>query len=99
MLRGVGLAARQELLAAATERSLEPGAVLLRQGAHNEQMYLVVEGDLAVHLDTLDGEPIAMIGAGETVGELSVLDGSVASAHVVAQSYCRLLVLDEESFL
>ncbi len=97
-LEGVGLAARQELLASAERRNLAAGQSLITQGAQNEHMFLVVHGELGVHLESVDGEPVAIIGTGETVGELGVLDGSAASAHVVARTECLLLAVKEEDF-
>jgi diguanylate cyclase (GGDEF)-like protein len=61
-------------------------------------MYLLVEGELAVYLNAIEGQPLAVIDTGEVVGELSLLDGSVASAHVVAHSHCRVLAVDEGAF-
>lgn len=98
MLEGVGLTARRELLASSTLSILAPGEVLIHQGSRNECMYLVLEGELGVLLDSIDGDPVALIGGGETVGELSVLDGSEASANVVARSACRLLAIREDGF-
>lgn len=98
MLRGVGLTARRELLASAQLSELARGEVLIEQGSHNDCMFLVLEGQLGVHLDHIDSEPVALIGPGETVGELSVLDGSAASAHVVARTACRLLAIREDGF-
>src|SRR5690606_18076360 len=90
--------ARRELLASAQLSELARGDVLIEQGSPNECMFLVLEGELGVHLDQIDTEPVAVIGPGETVGELSVLDGSAASAHVVARTPCRLLAIREEGF-
>jgi diguanylate cyclase (GGDEF)-like protein len=41
---------------------------------------------------------VAVLGRGETVGELSLLDGSVASAHVVSAEPTTLLEIDEGPF-
>jgi len=98
MLEGVGLTARRELLAEAAYARLEPGAVLIRQGTRRGRMYLVLEGELGVHLDSPEADPVATIGAGETVGELSLLDGSEASAFVVAKTPARLLEIGEDEF-
>lgn len=98
MLAGVGLTARRELLATAEERLLSPGDVLIRHGEPNGAMYLVLSGELGVHLDGVDGDPVAILGHGETVGELSLLDGAPASANVVCRSACRLLAVREEGF-
>lgn len=98
MLEGVGLTARRELLAAAVHRPLAPGERIIEQGTRHAKMFLVLSGELGVHLDSPDADPVATIGAGETVGELSVLDGSEASAHVVAATEARVLEIGEEDF-
>jgi diguanylate cyclase (GGDEF)-like protein len=98
LLQGVSLTAREDLLEAGQLRSLAIGAALIGQGDANETMYLLLEGELAVYLDNVEGTPIAVVDAGEVVGELSLLDGSVASAHVVAHSPCRVLAVDERAF-
>jgi diguanylate cyclase (GGDEF)-like protein len=98
MLEGVGLTARRELIAAASRRKLVPREVLIEQGGHRARMFLVLDGELTVHLDAVDNDPVATIGAGETVGELGVLDGSAASAFVVAKTDCRVLSVGEDDF-
>lgn len=98
MLEGVGLAGRRELIAAARQRKLLEGEVLIEQGRRHACMFLVLRGELSVHLDSPDADPVAVIGPGETVGELSVLDGSAASAFVVAKETVRLLEVAEEDF-
>jgi diguanylate cyclase (GGDEF)-like protein len=98
MLVGVGLTARRELIAAATRRKLLHGDVLIEQGGHLAKMFLVLDGELTVHLDDVEADPVATIGAGETVGELGVLDGSAASAFVVAKTTCRVLEIGEDDF-
>jgi CRP-like cAMP-binding protein len=55
------------------------GEVLVRQGARNRQFVLVEEGTVQV---TRDGEEIARLGAGEFVGELSLLGDGTATATV-----------------
>lgn len=98
MLEGVGLAGRRELIASAKQRKLLVGDVLIEQGRRHACMFLVLRGELSVHLDTPDADPVAVIGPGETVGELSVLDGSEASAYVVAKEPTRLLEVAEDDF-
>ena len=98
MLEGVGLTARRELLAAAERRSLEPGEVIIEQGARHACMFFVIEGELAVHLGTPTADPVAFIGPGETVGEMSVLDGTEASAFVTAKTEASLLEISEDDF-
>ncbi|OGQ17809.1 MAG: hypothetical protein A2138_13275 [Deltaproteobacteria bacterium RBG_16_71_12] len=99
MLEGVSLAARGEILREGRTRHVQPGATLIKAGTDNKSMFFILEGKLGVFLEGLDGaEPVAVLGAGETVGELSLLDGSVASANVVASEPSLLLELDERAF-
>ena len=98
MMRGVGVGDRRELLACASERSLAEGEVLIERGRQLESMFLVVDCELTVHLEAQDSEPVATIGHGEVVGELSMLDGSAASAWVVAKTAGRVLAVKEEDF-
>ncbi|MDH5674605.1 MAG: GGDEF domain-containing protein [Myxococcales bacterium] len=79
--------------------TLEDGAVLIRNGEVNRTMYVVWQGELAVHLDDkAESEAIACVGPGDTVGELSLLDGSAACATVVAKGQARVLAVDERAF-
>jgi diguanylate cyclase (GGDEF)-like protein len=98
MLQGVSAATRRELLKTATRRYLEAGETLITQGAPSGTMYFVLSGELGVSLNDPKAEPIAIIGPGETVGELAVLNASTSSAHVVARSACSLLALGEDDF-
>lgn len=98
MLHGVAAPLRQQLAQTAGKRSLKPGDALIRQGAPGTEMYFLLRGELKVALNDADADPIAVIKAGETVGELGVLHGSNASAYVIAQADCELLALDEEAF-
>jgi diguanylate cyclase (GGDEF)-like protein len=62
-------------------------------------MYMILAGRMSVHLEGGPAtEPVAFIEAGQTVGELSVLDARPASAHVVAAEPTRVLVIDQGSF-
>ena len=96
LLNSVDMDAVEPLLRDCQIRHLESGDVLLRAGEENQLLYLVLEGNLSVHLGSPTEKPIASIGAGESVGELSVLDRRPTSAFVLAQTKASLLVVDEE---
>jgi diguanylate cyclase (GGDEF)-like protein len=97
VLAGVSLATRMQLAQDARAQQVVPGHRLIQQGAPNQAMYLILEGTLDVSLDGV-AEPIARLGHGETVGELSLLDRSLASASVTALKESRVLVVEEEAF-
>lgn len=98
LLRRVPLSAVLNLLERCTVRQLAQGERLLSAGEDNETMYMVLSGSLSVYLDAVEGEPVARLGAGQAVGELSVIDDSPASATVVAAEDTRLLAVDDETF-
>ena len=76
-------------------RSVPSGAVLIEADQPNDRLYLVLAGEFGVHLDSPDSPPIVILGAGETVGELSLIDKGSTSAYVVAHEPSRVLVLSE----
>lgn len=98
MLEGVTAQQREALVKVGTRRSLDKGDVLIRQGEPGGAVHFVVTGQLAVALGEPTADPIAMLGAGETVGELGVITGEPASAFVVAAQPSELLSLGEEGF-
>src|SRR5438876_11548073 len=94
-LQGTGDQILDALVPRARLLQLEAGQQLLRRGEPNLRVYIVVSGLLRVELDD---SPLAHIERGETVGELSLLAGSAATATVAAEERTQLLVLDEETF-
>lgn len=80
-------------------RTLAAGETLLATEQINDAVYIVLSGRLSVQLKEKDVEPIAMLGEGECVGEMSILGDAYASAYVVAATDCKLLVIDREALL
>jgi len=96
ILASVDLARIEPLLRSCEVRALAPGETLIAGGAPNHYLYLLLAGRLSIHLEKDRSEPIATIEAGESVGEISLIDRNPASADVVAEIPSRVLVLDEE---
>jgi diguanylate cyclase (GGDEF)-like protein len=96
-LRGIGDEVLDALVPRARLLQLEAGQCLLQRGEPNLYVYIVLSGLLSVQLDD-GGSPLAHLGRGETVGELSLLAGSPTTATVAAEKPTQLLALDEESF-
>jgi len=97
-LQGVSLESVEGLLETCDVKTLEKGELLLKFGQPNTRMYMILSGQLSVHLDSPESEAVAVLDAGETVGELSVIDNRPASAYVVAAAQARLLAIDEARF-
>ena len=98
VMQGVTLESVENLLSQCEVRRLSPGDVLLTMGQANRSMFMILDGKLTVHLDGPQSDPVATLEAGQTVGELSVMEGVPASAFVVAGEPTRLLELDEQRF-
>jgi signal transduction histidine kinase len=78
-------------------RSIPSGAILIEADQPNDRLFLILTGEFGVHLDSPKSAPIVILGAGETVGELSLIDKGATSAYVVAHEPSRVLVLSEET--
>jgi diguanylate cyclase (GGDEF)-like protein len=97
-LQGVDAVDIAELRQRSQRRALAPGEVLLRRGESNAHMYVLLEGVLRVDLEQPEGEPIGRVQPGATVGELSLLAHSTATASVTAETPAVLFAVDEDTF-
>ena len=78
----------QALEALARPFVFAPGHVILRQGEAAQLTFVLAQGSASVVLKLPDGRGVrvATIGAGQTVGEMALLDGGTRSADVVADA-------------
>lgn len=72
---------------------LQPEQALLQTGQENHYLYIVVSGEVRVELDAGSRSEITRIGPGECVGELSVLDEQMTTAHAIASTVTRLIAI------
>jgi diguanylate cyclase (GGDEF)-like protein len=84
------------MLLACPVRDLNNGEVLIEVGSEHRHLFLILHGVLGVHLGSADAPILIRLGAGETVGEISLIDRQPASAYVVAAEPTRVLVVDED---
>jgi cyclic nucleotide-binding protein len=74
-------------------RLLGPDDTLVEQGAPGDELYLVLDGVLAVDVD---GEEVAEIGPGAIVGERALLEGGTRTATLRARTPARIAVIPAE---
>ncbi|MBF0194139.1 MAG: SpoIIE family protein phosphatase [Magnetococcales bacterium] len=79
-------------------KNFDERTILLEKGKVNNNLYFVLSGSMTVHLDSPDSDFDFRVNSGECVGEMSVIDKSPISAHVVAEKGCRILVITEDYF-
>ena len=70
-------------------RKVAKGAVLTEQGAPGDEVYLLLNGVLAVEVD---GEPLAEVGPGAILGERAVLEGERRTATLRALTKAKVAV-------
>jgi signal transduction histidine kinase len=97
LFRSVKVEDLEAILRGSEVCSLPGDAVLIEEEQPNDRLYLVLSGEVGVHLGSPASPPIVTLGPGETVGELSLIDGRPTSAYVVAHVPTRVLVLSEET--
>jgi diguanylate cyclase (GGDEF)-like protein len=93
----IPLSSLQAILTRCEPIDVDAGAVLIRRGAPNSQVLLVLRGSLRVLLDDEDLPHHLTLKPGECAGEISVIDGRGASATVIAPEASRLLRLDRDT--
>ncbi len=97
LLEGVARNHRDFIVRVGKRRTLTNGEVLISQGVSGKALHFVLSGTFAVALGEPTAEPITTVGPGETVGEMAILTGEVASAFVVATQACEVISLDEDA--
>ena len=85
-----------ELAAHLKPRSLEPGEVLFAQGGTDATLFIVVSGVLEISQRTeySGQQTVGFIGAGDYIGEVSLLTGASYAATATARTLCKLYGLD-----
>jgi len=89
------------ILARAAIRRVARGDAVLRRGDPGGGMVVIMVGRVRVSVISEDGKEVTLtiLGQGEVLGEMSLLDGEPTSADVTAQEDCVLLVIERSQFL
>lgn len=78
-----------------SEMRYQDGDTMLHAGAAGHEFVVLVEGQADVQVD---GRTVNSIGAGDYLGEISLLEQTRRTASVIAKGPVRALVLDEDGF-
>ena len=76
----------------------DPGALVMKEGDHAREMFVVLSGELEVVRHSANGSEgrVALLGPGNWVGEMSIIDPQPRSASVRALAPSILLVVTTE---
>ena len=84
------------LFQAGVEKVVSPGTAIVHEGVRPNAIFVVIHGKFSVRVENVTNEPLAELGAGELIGEISFLEGSPASATIVAEEESAILVIDDQ---
>lgn len=93
LFRGVDPDLIGDLLPRCGRVDVRTGRVLLSPERENHCIYVVLSGQLAVHLGALDAPKIADLPPGACAGEMSLIENKDPSAYVVAVEESHLMVI------
>ena len=81
-------------------RSFTSGAVIFREGDPGDSLHVIVEGAVRISVLSASGgeATVALLGPGEFVGDLALLDGRPRSASAIAAQPTKTLVVTRDDF-
>jgi CRP-like cAMP-binding protein len=84
----------------ASGKLYKDGDIILEEGSHGREMYIIQSGKVVVSKGSAHGERVvAELCEGEVFGELSILDERPRSATVKAVGETRVTAIDKDAFL
>lgn len=87
--------------ASATAKTYAKGTIIINEGDAGSSMFLVMQGKVKVYVSDAGGKEyvLAVLGPGEYVGELALLDDEPRTASVETEEQSTFLVIQKEDFL
>jgi len=101
LFRSMDADERRALAAVMDLREVRAGDIVFNEGEGGDSLLCVVDGRLDTHVHDIAGQEIILdvVGPGDTVGEMSMLDGRPRSATLRCTEDGRLLVLGRDELL
>lgn len=82
-------------------RRYRAGEVMFRKGDPGQSLMLIASGRLKISVSGADGKEavLAVLGVGEILGEMAILDNKPRSADATALEPCEVLMLHQRDFV
>jgi CRP/FNR family transcriptional regulator len=93
LFSGLGVEQVARLAGVCNVASFEPGQVIFREGDADNQMHVVLQGEVAISV-TGSAAPVGIVRSGECLGEMSLLRTTAHSATATARRLVGTAVLD-----
>lgn len=99
LFQGIAPEGLRRVAAICSEESYRLGDVVFREGDVGDKLYLILDGKIRISREVsgMGEEALAVLGAGQAFGEMSLIDDFPRSADARVHERCRLLVLTKES--
>ena len=97
LFRSVDVATVRPHLSGCSVRDLPADEILIQADQPTTTVHLLLSGAVSIHLNSPDNPAIVVLGVGETIGELSLIDKQPTPVFAVAQTACRVLVVNESA--
>ena len=100
MFEGLTVSELAAVGSVAEEVRFQPGEVVIKRGEMGETMYLMISGEVSVHIGDESGSEIEVdrIKAGDYFGEMALFEDIPRSATIRTETESRLLVLHKQEF-
>jgi len=82
------------------KKTVPAGTNMITAEQPGEVVYILLEGTVKILIEQIDGREVilAFLGAGDTVGEMSLVDSAGRSANVMTMEKCTFLWMDKKTF-
>ncbi len=100
LFRGLPPDRLQRLAELLKKKVVPAGTNMITAEQPGEVVYVILEGTVKILIEQVDGREVilAFLGAGDTVGEMSLVDSAGRSANVMTMEKCTLLWMDRATF-
>ena len=100
LFRGLPPERLKRLTEVLRKKTVPAGTNMITAEQPGEVVYVILEGTVKILIEQVDGREVilAFLGAGDTVGEMSLVDSAGRSANVMTMEKCTLLWMDRAAF-
>src|SRR5215216_3346378 len=99
--KGLGDDELEEVASLTEFRTYPPNEILCHEGAHEDVLYIIAEGQIVISQKTDEGEEERLIrigGRGDVVGEMALIQNAPRAATVRTTTECTALEMKKEDF-
>jgi CRP/FNR family cyclic AMP-dependent transcriptional regulator len=100
LFRGLGSVELEWISQRAHRRMFPGGTNIITAEQPGEAVYIILAGTVKIHIEQADGRDVVLsiIGSGDTLGEMSLIDSAGRSASAICLEDSLLLWMDKKAF-